>query len=333
MINNFFLTLWYNKKFKLFVILLSPLSLLWICLVYIRRLYYFFTGQLKSNKFVICIGNITVGGGGKTPVVIALVKKLQDKKLKAVIIKKNYQSNNKDIVLLSHHNYQVYNAFQYGDEAVLLSKYADVLLTNNWKDGFKFLENSDYDIIVMDDGLQNNSVYKDYSVLVVDYKIRFGNGFLLPVGPLRTFLNNTLNKVCAVLLLNTNSSFKGIINHKCIEQAQFRYIIKNLNSNRVIGFCGLAVPSKFLDTLKSNNLEVIDFIIFKDHHRYSMYDIDYLNDLSKKNNAQLICTVKDLVKLKDYAQIRNLAVVEQELELGDKIFHDIISKYQYKTSS
>ena len=164
------------------------------------------------------------------------------------------------------------------------------------KAGLKAIK-SGADIIVMDDGFQNNSLVKDINLIVVDSIQGFGNQYVFPAGPLREPFKNGLNKADAIVVigdqevtyLNTaENKFYASFTHKMKKQK---------NAERVIAFAGLGYPKKFKRSLNEAGFKVVDFHAFPDHHPYTITEIDKLLKEAKNRKAKLITTSKDAVRL------------------------------------
>lgn len=316
--------IWYNKSYKLLSWLFLPFSIFWFLLVVIRWILYKFKPITKSQAYVVCVGNLTIGGGGKTPTVMYLANSLQNVGFKALVVKKAYKSSFKQATLLLQ-NCNSYTAQQIGDEALLINQHCDVIVCNSWSQGFKLANQHSYNVIIMDDGLQNNSVHKDFNLIVVDSQYKFGNKLPLPAGPLRNLFSVSLKKANAFLVLGSpNIKLQNSLNNltnKPVFSSNFSWVISpSITNYNVLGFCGLAIPNKFLNTLNSLNLNVVKFVTYTDHYAYTTADLIYLTNLAKRQNLQLICTQKDLVKI-NTAQFSNIAVVKQTIQPADLVLH------------
>lgn len=182
-IENFFTNIWYNNS--VFSYLFLPLSFIYALITYVRR-NLFKVGVLKSYKCikpVVVVGNISVGGNGKTPVVIAIVKYLQSKNLKVGVVSRGYKATPPCLP------YEVSNnstSNLCGDEPLLIFKKTNayVVVDPIRSRACKYLEDK-VDVIITDDGLQHYALNRDIEIVVVDGKRRYGNGFYIPAGPLR----------------------------------------------------------------------------------------------------------------------------------------------------
>ena len=187
---------WYKKdlisKFK--TLLLLPFSIVWILLSLIKKN---FVKRYKSHLKVICIGNLSIGGTGKTPFSIQTYKILEILGYKPVFLTRGYRGLTKGPILVNKsHNHK-----DVGDEALLLSKVGTTIVSSNRCIGAKYIENlkKNYDIIIMDDGLQNYQLEQDVKLLLIDKKLLFGNGYCIPAGPLRQTITQGLKKIDAII--------------------------------------------------------------------------------------------------------------------------------------
>ena len=259
-----------------------PLS---IFLIPFTIIYYFLTAlnKLRSNSEycsglkVICVGNLYVGGTGKTP----LVKKIYDdlsKKQKCCIIKKFRSSHI--------------------DEINFLGTSLDLITPQKRVQGLKYAEVKGYSTAILDDGMQDYSFKKDISILCIKSKNKFGNKRILPAGPLRETLKNIKNYNIAVINGETNKKLEKLIfkYNQSIKIFYSNYQIKNLEKlvgKKFLAFSGIADNKSFFEILKRNNIEFLDTEEFNDHHNFSKNEIENLIIKSKSKNIQLITTEKN----------------------------------------
>jgi tetraacyldisaccharide 4'-kinase len=244
--------LFWSKNNNLFSFLLFPFSLL------IQLLYFFKNIFLKTKKIsipVICVGNIYLGGTGKTPLSIELVRILKKFNMAPVLIKKFYKDQFDEIDLINSKNIEIIkNSSRY------------IALKEAEERGFKS--------VVLDDGFQDHSIYKDLSILCFNEKQLIGNGFTIPAGPLREPLSAL--KRSKIILINgkKNEDFENKIKSINNEINIFysKYIAQNSNkflNKNILAFAGIGNPENFFDLLKENNINVEKKISFPDHYNYS----------------------------------------------------------------
>jgi tetraacyldisaccharide 4'-kinase len=290
---------WYDKSFfsKLKAYLLIPLSIMWII---VSRIKAILSHPYKSKLKVVCIGNLTIGGTGKTPFAINVFKLLKNMGHNPAFLTRGYGGKNHGpLEVKSNHTH-----FEIGDEALLLSNVGTTIVSKNRSSGAKFIENDDrnFDVIIMDDGLQNNQLHKDINILLIDKNRIFGNEYCIPAGPLREPLSYGIKKINTIILTGNNEE-KFHLNYKIMKKIPVfnsKIVIENLpkiKKNDVLAFCGLANPLKFYKTLEENKFNVIKTRTFPDHHKYTNEDIFNLEKEAKKEKLQLITTEKDYVKI------------------------------------
>lgn len=276
---------WDNKNVVSYI--LYPFSIIYYVLHKLRC--FININPYKSKIKTICIGNLIAGGAGKTPVAIEVAKYLKSKNKTFCFLSKGYGGNFENVIKLNENS----NSDLVGDEPLILYNYGDVFVSKNRVSGLKYInDNFDYDYIIIDDGLQNPTFIKDKRILVIDGNFGFGNGFILPSGPMRDKINKDHYDLVVINgedKHNVKKYFKNVINSEIVID---NYIDK---SKEYIAFCGLGRPEKFKNTLINNNIKVKDFIIFEDHYKYNKKDIEKL----KNYNYKLITTEKDWVKIKD----------------------------------
>ena len=204
---KFFYNLWYSNsiQYKLISFLFYPFSLLWI---FIDKLKFLLTKPHTSYLKIICVGNINVGGTGKTPIAMFLFKILKKMGYSPIFLTSGYKSKVSKPCMV----YENVNIF--GDEAIILKKIGPTVVSKNKLKGIKYIETLNskreiYDIIVMDDGLQNYSIKKDLCFLTVDRKSLFGNEFCLPSGPLRQSFNSCIKNIDKIILTGNQNFEKG----------------------------------------------------------------------------------------------------------------------------
>ena len=294
--------LFWSKNNNLYSFILFPFSLL------IQLLFFFKNIFLKTKKIsipVICVGNIYLGGTGKTPLSIELVRILKKFNMEPVLVKKFYKDQFDEIDLINSKNIEIIkNSSRY------------IALKEAEERGFKS--------VVLDDGFQDHSIYKDLSILCFNEKQLIGNGFTIPAGPLREPLSALRRSKIILINGKKNEDFENKIKSINNEINIFysKYIAQNshkfLNEN-ILAFAGIGNPENFFDLLKENNINVEKKISFPDHYNYSKKELDKLLKISKENNLKLLTTEKDFFRIKhfnttdiDYLTIK-LEIINEEL--------------------
>jgi tetraacyldisaccharide 4'-kinase len=281
---------------------------------------------------VVCIGNVVLGGAGKTPAVKLACDILRDEAHVPHVLTSGYGGYLKNVVRIdpSRHSY-----LQVGDEALLSAMVAPTWVGKNRINAARAAILGGADVLVMDDGLQNNSIRKDLNVLAVDSGQGFGNEEVFPAGPLRETVDSGIRKSDIVLMIgdeNRNLEERIRLSKKNIPicHAKMKVTEKlNIEDGRVIGFCGLGYPEKFRKTLIEEGLDVVDFIAFSDHHPYTITEIQKLIKASRNSCTKLITTMKDYVKIPDVFK-NEVLVVHIELVTSDDLFSNILRELMQK---
>jgi tetraacyldisaccharide 4'-kinase len=252
----------------------------------------------NSGIPVICVGNATLGGTGKTPVAIYILKSLRRLGLNAVGLTRGYGGQEKGPVLLNDNH----TSYDVGDEPLLLAKYAPVWVAAGRDDGAKAAVSNGASIIVMDDGHQNQLLKKTLSLLVVDAEVGFGNGKIFPAGPLRENLDEALNRSDAVILMKPNKDYQpdNFLLNQLSEKILIHAYLKPtsiLPKGKLYAFAGIGRPNKFFDSLRESGGEIVEAISYSNHYKYKDIDIENLFTLASEYEASLITTEKDYVRL------------------------------------
>ena len=295
---------WNYKNPNFLAYLLLPFSYLVILINFLKN-----KKQLRVQRIkTICIGNIYIGGTGKTPLSIKISNILNNLNFKTAFVKKNY--------------------YDQIDEQKILSSKNKLFCENNRIDALEKAINENIDIAIFDDGLQDKQISYHISFVCFNSQNWIGNGLVLPSGPLRESLKN-LKKYDSVFL-NGNGE----------EVAEIKSIIKNINPNleifeaeylplntekldqnqNYLAFSGIGSPDSFIKTLKKNNFKIVKSLDFPDHYNYSNQDLIKIKETAKKLNAKIITTEKDYNRLNklnsegiEYLEIELKITNEKEL--------------------
>ena len=290
---------WDLKKPNIFSYLLLPFTIPVI-------INNFFLGIQKKYKFskikTVCIGNIYLGGTGKTPLTIKLFNIIKKMGFDVITAKKFYSN-------------QI-------DEQNLLKAKTKNIVSKRRIDAINQAVNNSNQVIIFDDGLQEKKIDYDLKIVCFKKKNWIGNGQLIPSGPLREKIEN-LKKYDSVFLNGKDDNTENIreIIHRLnpkIEIFESDYIIQNLkeldiNSNYLI-FSGIGDPASFKEILLENNISVVKEIIFPDHYTYKKKDIENILQESKKLNAKILTTEKDFIKL-SVDDVREINFLKIELKI------------------
>ena len=297
---------WDNDQISLYSIFLLPVSLLMQIINFVRRL------MVKSQKFsipIICVGNIYLGGTGKTPLCSELFSILKNLNKNAVFIRKKYDSFQDEINLLKQIGpvYEKSKRINALDEAI----------------------QNKFEVAVLDDGFQDFSVEKDLSIVCFNEKQWIGNGFIIPSGPLREGLSALTRANCVIIngKKNINIENKILKNNKLIKIFYSKYKPQNISgfkNRKIICFAGIGNPINFFDLLKKNEINVLEQISFPDHHNYSKTELDILIKKAKENNATLLTTEKDYLRIEEkYRGNINCLKIKIEIENKNEFIEEI----------
>ena len=302
---------WDKKQISFFSIILFPLSLL------IQLLNFLKSITIKRKSFpipVICIGNIYVGGTGKTPLCIELYNILKKLEKNPVFIRKKHK--------------------KYEDEKKLLEQFGQVYENSNRINSLDNAIKNKFDIAVMDDGFQDHSVKKDFSIICFNEKQWIGNGLTIPSGPLREKLTSLNRANCVVIngKKNNNLENKILEKNKLIKIYYTQYIpenISNFKNRKIICFAGIGNPENFFDMLKMNEINILDQIKFPDHYNYSQKELEDLKKKAKENNAILLTTEKDYLRInKEHRDKINYLKLMVEMEKKNEFIEQIKKLYE-----
>jgi len=285
----------------------SGSSLAWVLspLAFFYRTYAAYRLR-KSPKFkapvpVICVGNLVVGGAGKTPTVMALVEAARAAGRKPGILSRGYGGRLRGPVSV---DLDRHNAADVGDEPMLLAKVAPTVVCANRATGARHaLNHHDIDLLIMDDGLQNPRLGKDLNVVVVDGEQGVGNGFCLPAGPLRAPLGRQLAITGFLLVIGTGNAGKNVIRAAA---RQGRSVLHgelvadpaaNVGGSVVLAFAGIGRPQKFFSSLRQVGAKVDAQRAFPDHHVFTAQEAHELMVAAADGDLRLITTAKDMARM------------------------------------
>jgi tetraacyldisaccharide 4'-kinase len=288
---------WETKNFISFI--LYPLSTVTYLINLIKKFPYKNNFEIKT----ICIGNIFIGGTGKTSLAIE-INELLKTKFKTVFIKKNYKNHLDEINLLRNK----------GKTISSISREDALLIASKKK----------YEVAILDDGLQQKNINYNFKIACFNSEYALGNEYMLPAGPLRENLNEIKNY--DLIFINGEkknkkllSKLKSInINLKIFEGKYKPLNLKKFNlKKKYLMFCGIGNPHEFEQTLIKYKFIISKKIIFPDHHKFANMDLKILKDEAKKENLILLTTEKDFFRL-NKTQRKNIKFLKIKLEIKDK---------------
>ena len=311
-----------------------PLALLYGAAEALRRRL---TNPEKPEIPVICVGNLTAGGAGKTPTVRALAEILKGAGHQPIVLSRGFGGRNTGPLRVDP---TLHVAADTGDEPLMLSDDLTVYIARDRRAALRAAVSDGAQIAIKDDGFQNPTLAHSYNLIVVDAATGFGNTLLLPAGPLRQPLGASAPRIDAILLVGeTSEQIRADI------AAQLGIEITRIfngalapvapDPKRVLAYCGIGRPEKFFDTLRACNCELAGEISYADHYMFSERDAERLLREAKTLNATLITTEKDLVRLRGAeagSQLAALAAASECLRVkltlanADGLRADILSK-------
>jgi tetraacyldisaccharide 4'-kinase len=306
---------------------LTPFSSLYGAAMKARRALYG-SGRLRVHELgvpVISVGNLTLGGTGKTPLVEWIARELAQTGMRVCILTRGYGRRNAGThTIVSNGNDVLDDAAETGDEPLLLAEKlkgqaavisdADRVAAAAWA-----LENFESEVFVLDDGFQHLRVARNLNILTIDATNPWGNGKLLPAGVLRESPAELARADCIVITraddLTSTDALRGEIVAKAKQtpvfssrmklsglravQGQSSVDVEEIKASRVVAFCGLGNPESFFSLLRRSGYQLVQTQVFRDHYRYLQTDVEHLEQEARRHGAQaLVTTAKDEVKLR-----------------------------------
>mgnify|MGYP001158739577 CR=1 FL=1 len=299
----------WNDKKHLFVFFLLPFSLVYYLIIFFRRKLI----KPKSlNIPIVCVGNIYVGGTGKTPTSIQICNELTKRSKKTALVRKYYKSHKDEHLLINNY----YKGLILGADRILAIEEA---------------KRKKFQVIVLDDGLQDLKIKKNFNIVCFNQNQLIGNGYVFPAGPLRENIR-TLENSHAIIINGVKSPDfeKKIfeINSK-IEIFYSKYNplnISDFKNKNLLALASIGNPQNFFDLLSENNLIIKKKIVFPDHYEFNKDEISDIISIAKRNSYQIIMTEKDFYKFKDF-ETQELKYLKVELKLDNqKKLIDMIMK-------
>ena len=273
---------WDLQKPNFLSYLLIPFSLP----IVIRNFFFPFLKKEKSSKIkTICVGNIYLGGTGKTPLTIKISEILKQLNIKVATVKKNYSDQK--------------------DEELLLKQKTSLIIADSRKNAIYQGINQNYEFLIFDDGLQETKIDFDIKLVCFKSKNWIGNGQLLPAGPMREKVSS-LKRFDAVFLNGSSNDFKNIenqIRNVNLDIKIFKTFYKILNINKYnleskyLIFSGIGNPSDFKDILLENKFDVVREIVFPDHYDYNLNDFKKIQSIASNEKLKILTTEKDFMKI------------------------------------
>lgn len=251
---------------------------------------------------VLCVGNLVAGGAGKTPVALALGRRLMDRGVAVHFLIRGYGGTEAGPLRVDAARHR---AADVGDEALLLAELAPTWVARNRRDGCYAAAADGAGVVVMDDGFQNPALLKTVSVVVVDGRRGFGNGRPMPAGPLRELVAVGIERADAMIMIGDDEEGAGervaglVGKHFRMLRADVRPgpEAADLAGRRMVAFAGIADPDKFFETLRAIGCHLMATRSFPDHHPYGAREVIALRELAVGLDAGLITTEKDIQRM------------------------------------
>jgi tetraacyldisaccharide 4'-kinase len=282
------------------------------------------TTPVDAGIPVVCIGNLTLGGAGKTPVTAAARAYYASKGARAASLSRGYRGS---LAGPTHVDTATHTAGEVGDEPLMLAATGEAWISKDRPTGAQAMKAAGVQIVIMDDGHQNPTLKKSLSIVVIDATNPFGNGHIFPKGPLRERIADGLARADGVVLMGDGerpeelSAFKGVVLRARLAP------LAPLPPGRYVAFAGIGRPERFFDSLQAQpGVELSEAMPFPDHHTFQPSDLSFLMKLSKERDAQLVTTDKDHVRLPPEMKGRVMrASVEAKFE-DEAAFHALLDR-------
>lgn len=267
---------------------------------------------------VLCIGNFTLGGAGKTPTALRVAEILKDLGARPAFLSRGYGGRSKGPLIVDPERY---DAEDVGDEPLLLARQAPTVVARDRPEGARLCIESGATIVVMDDGLQNPSLRKDLALAVVDAGAGIGNGQTFPAGPLRMPLHRQWPHIGGIVLIGEGApgeatareaEYRGLP----VYRAHLSPLARDLAGKAVLAFAGIGRPEKFFSTLREIGADIVAERTFPDHHRYGRTEIAKLHSDARALGAILVTTEKDIVRFPHECR-SGVAILAVRLEFAE----------------
>ena len=304
---------WYpanGRRTALLPWLLAPLA---VCYMFAGWLRAFFAHPYRAQIPVICAGNLTAGGAGKTPVALALATRLLDKGFQVHFLTRGHGGSIAGPVRVDPARH---SAAEVGDEALLLAAMAPCWVARNRKAGAIAAVAAGAELLILDDGHQNPHLIKDLSLLLIDAERGFGNGWVIPAGTLREQVGRGLARADAVLMIGEGGNFPDFGK---MQLRAHRYIRdpNTIQGKLLFAFCGIGAPQQFFGMLRQAGAGLAGAKAFPDHHPFTDDEIDRILSRAMKADAVPVTTEKDWVRLSP-ATRQKIMAIGMEIRFSDE---------------
>ncbi|MAI85143.1 MAG: tetraacyldisaccharide 4'-kinase [Rickettsiales bacterium] len=311
----------WKKRSNIFDVILKPLSIIYILLSLLNTA---FKKEKRMKVPVLCVGNLIMGGAGKTPTVIAISDLLVKNFNLIHILMRGYKGKNSKAKLVDEND----NIASVGDEALIHFENNQVCISRNRYIGAELCQKNGADLIILDDGFQSKHIVKNLSFVVVDNYFQFGNKKVFPAGPLREPLFLGFKRADAVILIKNieDKIFDLSFSKLPIFFAKKVIILPKLKKKNALAFCGIGNPENFFQSLKDYKVNVKHKLIFPDHHMYEEKEIKNIIKSAEKSDLQILTTKKDFIKIhKKYHSKIKMVDMYIKFEKEEKLKQFILS--------
>ena len=289
----------WDKKIGFQSILLFPISLIFIILSVLKKKISI---PQKFKISVICIGNIYVGGTGKTPTSLIIARELERKGIKTVILRKYYKNHFDEYNLIKNH-------------------FENLIFKKNRAIALREAEKSGFEMAILDDGFQDYTIKKNLNIICFNQNQLIGNGLILPSGPLRESLSSLKRANIVIINGSKDERFEEKI-LKINKKLQIYYSsykpvnIDEFQNKKLIAVAGIGNPENFFDLIEKNNCKIEKKLIFPDHHDFSKKEIENIIDEALKNDCHIVMTEKDYFKIKHF-NLKNINYLKILIEIKE----------------
>ncbi len=290
----------WDKKSSFISIILIPISFVFFLIIVLKKKI---TKTYKFKTPIICVGNIYIGGTGKTPTSILLATELSKSEKKISILRTLHKNHDDE-----------YN--------LIRSYFKNLIISKDRIHGIKEAEKSKCDYIIMDDGLQDYRIKKSVKIVCFNSNQLIGNGNILPSGPLREGISSLENVDIVIINGDRNKKFEEIIMNinkdlKIFYSSYEPINISTFKNKELIAIAGIGNPENFFQIIENNNLLIKKKITLPDHYKFSRKKIQDIVNSALRNNYQIIMTEKDYFKIKDY-KINGIDYLKVSLKIDNE---------------
>lgn len=261
---------------------------------------------------VLCIGNYHVGGAGKTPTTLTLVKLLRDLGEQPFVVSRGYGGALSGPIRVDQVGH---TAADVGDEPLMMAAQAPVIVSRDRVAGAALARSQGASVVLLDDGFQNPALVKDASLIVIDASRGLGNGCVFPAGPLRAPLPPQIARTDALVVIGAGHAADDVMTTVATSGASVlrahlvpdQSSVDRLRGQRVLAFAGIGDPARFVATLRASGIDVIEERTFTDHHPFTLDEIERLVSDAAAKSLMVVTTEKDMARIRSDVRLRKYA--------------------------